>query len=447
MIVPLFTALLVLASGQVDATSERRPGESEEPPLEDTQPPEVARTLTDSSEVTGPAGVPFVPTVGSPAGRTRGVFLDLAVLSELRTRTLSDAGGSTIWGTDVEVTPGIALDIGTTDLTLSIGYAPRLSVPFNVGSFELAVLNRATLNAEWRVDPLWTVTGLGIFVVGDYSQLIPASTPGGAGPPPPILNPVRSFQTYPYVGIDTQLRLDGVLSRRTRVRVAGGYFDVGGTGPVGEANQPRSWGPQAEGAFAWDASQEATFTTTAAGQDWIMSGDYSILIGTFTEAWRQAWSSEFDTTASLGAGIANRDVESSTAANHVMPVAGLKLDYHPQSRREVHLTLDAALAPYVDTYLRIPYQRLTAGIGLDWRPSDAWRVGANLAAALAPSSVRAPDSYGVAGASASYAPVPFLVFTVGGFSQVVFQGATTVTGTFRQWSAYFSVALRDRLSL
>ena len=345
------------------------------------------------------------------------------------------------------MTPGVGLEVRTSVFTLSLGYAPRLSTPFNVGAFELAVLNRATLRAEWRVDPLWTVRAIGTFVVGDYSQLIPASTPGGAGPPPPILNPVRSFETYPYVGIDTLLRVDGLLSRRTRLRLAGGYFDVGGTGTVGEANQPRTWGPQAEGAFAWDASPAATLTTTLAGQDWMMTGDYSILLGTLTESWRQAWTTELETTLSAGAGLSNREVESYTALNKAVPVARLSLAYIPESRQTFRLTVDAALAPFVDTYARIPYQRFTAGFRVDWSPSDSWQVGAALSAALAPYSVRAPESYGVAGASVSYAPVPFVVLTLGGFSQVQFQGGTVDAGTFRQLSAYFSIALRDRFSL
>ena len=126
-----------------------------------------------------------------------------------------------------------------------------------------------------------------------------------------------------------------MLSRRTRLRLAGGYFDVGGTGTVGEVNQPRTWGPQAEGAFAWDASQATTLTTTITGQDWMMTGDFAILIGTLTESWRQAWTSDFETTLSAGAGLSNRVIESSTAVNKAVPVAGLKLDYHPESRQDL----------------------------------------------------------------------------------------------------------------
>ena len=394
-----------------------------------------------------PQGIPNLPTVGTSSGATRGVFLDVALLAEVRARTLNVTDTATTWGFDLELTPGIALEVGSPSFTLSLGYAPRLTVPFNVDNFSLAVLNQATLRAAWRVDAFWTVTALGVFVVGDYSQLIPASTPGGAGPPPPIQNPVRSFQTYPYVGIDTWLRVDGLLSARSRIRLAGGYFDVGGIGTAGQANQPRTWGPQAEAEFAWDASRAATLTTTAAAQDWMMVGDYSIVLATLTEGWRHSWTSEFGTTLSAGAGISNRDVESRTAAGHLVPLASVGLDFHQESRQPLHFALDAFLAPYADTYLRIPYQRFTISGSIDWRPSDAWRVGASLSVTLAPYSVRAPESYGTAGLSASFAPVQFLILSAGGFTQSQFQGGTAGVGAFRQWTTYLSLALRDRFSL
>ena len=407
---------------------------------------ETAPAPATPGEPTVQQGIPYIPSVGPARRPTDGIHLDLGLLSEIRTRTLvADTG--TIWGTDVEVTPGVALEIGTPTLVLAVGYAPRLTVPIAVGSFELAVLNRATLRAEWRFDPLWTATALGVFVVGDYSQLIPASTPGGAGPPPPVLNPVRSFQTYPYVGIDTLLRVDGSLSPRTRLRLAGGYFDVGGTGPVGEANQPRAWGPQAEAGLAWDSSPTSTLTTSATGQNWMMSGSENFLITTLVESWRQAWTPELETSLGLGGGFANREVESRTAAGKVVPVARASLVYQSVARQPIRLALDLALAPYFDTYARIPYQRFTLSAAADWRPSDEWRLMATFSGALAPYTVRVPESYGMAGLSASFSPVPFLVLTMGGFSQSQFQGETQGGGAFRQWTGYFSVALHDRSSL
>lgn len=446
MTATLTSALLALAIAQAAGPSPQAAGEGAPPAggsgAEITTPPPAR-----ADEENLPQGVPYMPSAGPTQGSDDGVFLDLALLSEVRARTLAMTATETTWGTDLEVTPGIALQARASTFTLSLGYAPRLTVPFNVGTFELAVLNRATLLSTWRASPLWSLTASGLFVVGDYSQLVPASTPGGAGPPPPTLNPIRSFETYPYVGIDTLLRADGELSVRSRIRLGGGYFDVGGVGSLGQASQPRGWGPQAEGAFEWDASRSARLITAARAQDWMMVGDWNVVLATLTEGWRQSWSSELATTLSAGLGLSNRDIESRTASGHLAPVVTAHLDYRQATRNPLHVTLDAALAPYIDTYVRVPYQRFTFGGSLNWIPGDAWRVGASLSAALVPYVVQATESYGTGGLSASFAPVPFLVFTLGGFAQAQFLGASTSDVSFRQWSAYFSVALRDQISL
>jgi hypothetical protein len=439
LVLSIPAVLLAIAVGQTGGSGDGLASEGGTAPAREVSAP--------SNDITGPPGIPFMPSVGARSDTTRGVFLDVALLSEIRARTLNITDTATTWGFDLEVTPGIALEVASPSFTLSLGYAPRLTIPFDVVNFSLAVLNRATLRAAWRPGELWTVTALGIFVVGDYSQLVPGSTPGGPGPPPPVLNPVRSFQTYPYVGIDSWLRVEGVLSPRTRLRIAGGYFDVGGTGTVGAAAQPRTWGPQAEASFAWDASRAATLTTTAAAQDWMMVGNFSIILATLTESWKQSWTSELDTSLSGGLGLSNRDVESSTAAGHLVPVASVRLDYNQEAKQPLHLALEASLAPYADVYLRIPYQRFTVSGTLDWRPSDAWRLGASLSVALVPYSVQAPESYGTAGLSASFAPVQFLIITAGGFTQSQFQGTTAGGGAFRQWTTYLSLTLRDRFSL
>jgi hypothetical protein len=442
----LTSALLALAIAQATGAPPRSDREPVTPPAESVESTTTPRSFSGGEEEPPPGGLPFMPTVGPTQRTTDGLFLDLALLSELRARTLTTTESSPSWGTEVEVTPGIGMEIRSTRFNLAVGYAPRLTVPFNVGSFELAVLNRATVDGSWQVDPHWTLTALGLFVVGDYSQLIPASTPGGAGPPPPVLNPVRSFQTYPYVGIDTLLRIEGALSERSRIRLAGGYFDVGGTGEVGQVNQPRTWGPQAEAAFAWDASRTATLITTASARNWWMSSGYT-LIATVTESWKQSWSRGLDTTVLAGVGGSNRQVESQTAFNRVVPVAGLNLQYRTESTQALRLNLDAALSPYFDVYERTPYQRVTFNGSIDWNPSDAWRLGASISAALAPYNARAPESYGTAGLSANFAPVPFLVLSAGGFSQVQFQGGTAGGGAFRQWTTYFSLTLRDQIPL
>ena len=148
-----------------------------------------------------------------------------------------------------------------------------------------------------------------------------------------------------------------------------------------------------------------------------------------------------------GLGYSNRDIESRAAAGHLVPVAGFRLDYHPESRQPVRVLVDVALAPYVDTYIAVPYQRFTLAGTFDWRPSDAWRLGASLSAALVPKTVLAPEFYGNAGVSASFAPISFLILSVGGFSQAQFQGTNSTSDGFLQWTAYFSVAFRERFGL
>jgi len=457
LLLPVAAAVLVLAVGQSDSSRERRTGEGAVAPAGKPPAPEELRQPTGSDhvirlsgvpyDVTDLWGVPYMPSVGALSDATRGVFLDVALLSAVRAQVLAAPDTVRAWGEYLEVTPGIALEVGSPRFSLSLGYAPRLTVPFNVGGFQLAVLNRATLLASWRASPLWTVTASGIIVVGDYSQLNPSSTPGGPGPPPPILNPVRSFQTYSYVDIDTRLAVDGTLSARSRIRLAGGYFDVGGVGPVGQANQPRTWGPLGEAAFVWDASRTSTLTTAATARSWMMVGDYNVVIATLTESWRQSWTSELETTLAAGPGLSNRDVESPTGAHHLVPVASFRLDYIAESRQSVRLSLGAALAPFVDAYIRIPSEQFTLRGSLDWSPSDAWHLGGYLSAALANNSSASPGSYGDAGLSASYAPVQPLILSIGAYSQVQFQGATAGVGAFRQFSMYFSLALRDRFSL
>ena len=56
----------------------------------------------------------------------------VAILSQVRARTLNVTNTSTGWSSDLELTPGIALEVVDPGFTLSLGYAPRLTVPFDV---------------------------------------------------------------------------------------------------------------------------------------------------------------------------------------------------------------------------------------------------------------------------------------------------------------------------
>ena len=216
------------------------------------------------------------------------------------------------------MTPGIALEVGSPCFTLSLGYAPRLTIPFDVGGLELAVLNRATLRAVWRADPLWTVTALGLFVFGDYLPAQPGLHAGRARPAPARPEPGPLLPDLPVRRHRHVAAGRGELSARSRIRLAGGYFDVGGTGAVGEANQPRAWGPQGEVAFAWDASRNAVLKTAANSRIW-MSGSEYFLIARDREL-DPVLDPDLETTLAAGAAWPIATWRP-TAAGHLVPVA------------------------------------------------------------------------------------------------------------------------------
>ncbi|MEI6225853.1 MAG: hypothetical protein WCS72_13935, partial [Deltaproteobacteria bacterium] len=409
--------------------------------------PEAARPGAVEIDGAGQRGIPFLPSVPAPAAAAQGTTLDLAVMSLVRTQTIGGTDGGNVWGTDVEITPGVGLQTRLPTLGLAAAYGARFSIPINAAGAEVAVLQRGYLRADWKIDPLWLLSVDASGTYGQYSQLVPVATPGGAGGPPPALNPIRSFTTYPYLSLAGALRLEAQLATRSRLRVSAGYVDVGGIGDEGAAAQPRTWGPLASAAFEWDASPFATLTTSAAYQDSILVGNLAVQIGTLTETWRQQWTPDVETTVSAGAAITSTDSATFLTFSHLLPVASAGIGYHTDVRHTLKLGLDVALAPFVDTYLRTAYQRVTGRLGVDWRPDPALLLGLYVAAALVPYTAGTPDAYGTAGASIAWAPGKIVTFNLGGFSQSQIQGAAATAGAFRQWTAYFSVTLRDILSL
>jgi hypothetical protein len=254
--IPFATLLLALAASQTtgaDAISAAEDGAPADDRGDKTGDPDAwaDRAFGPASET----GIPFFPTASSrPQGRSVAT-LGFGVMSQLRAWTL-DTGGveSTTWATDLEVTPGVTLDLVGQSVELDLGYAARLTVPFNTVGASFAALQRAYATGQWELAPLWTLSVAGAFTFGDYSQLIPVATPGGPALPSSGVNPIRTFSTYPYLGLQGSLRLAVRLSPRARLRLSAGYVDVGGTGTEGQVAQPRTWGPVADAFFDWELS-------------------------------------------------------------------------------------------------------------------------------------------------------------------------------------------------
>jgi hypothetical protein len=149
---------------------------------------------------------------------------------------------------------------------------------------------------------------------------------------------------------------------------------------------------------------------------------------------------------SAGAALSSTDSATFLTFSHLLPVASVGVSYHTDARHTVRLALDLALAPYVDTYVRTAYQRATARAAAAWSPSSSLLVDLYLAGAIVPYTAGTPDSYGTAGGSVGWSPGRIFTVSLGGFTQSQFQSPSGTTGGFRQWTAYLSVTLRDRLS-
>jgi hypothetical protein len=442
LVLPLAAALVALVASQAGSTGPASSGSSA---IEGESPPSGG----NGGRFAEPAqtGIPFQPYATVPSRPEGGYRLELGVESAVRARTLSGEGLSVAWGTDVEIMPGASLSLESPTLRLAAGYAARLTIPVASSGSSMAVLNWAYARARWQASTLWELEANASATFGENSQLVPAATPGASGPPPTVLNPIRTFSTFPYISLEANLRASTTLSQRSRLRFSVGYFDVGGVGTEGAIAQPRKWGPKADASWEWDASVNSKLTTTGTFVDSIMVGDFSILVGTVTETWTQRWSPDLETTLAGGAGLSNTGSITFLTVGHLLPIASAGLRYFTDDLHQFRFSLDAGLGPYVDPYVRVSYQRVTASVALDWYPATNFSLGASFSGAWVPYSVQAPESYGTTGASLGWALSKLITIGAGAFTQLQFQGQTGEGGSFRQWTTYASLTIRDSLSL
>ncbi len=384
--------------------------------------------------------IPFLPSAAAPVRNRVGTHLAAGALGQLRTRNLS-GGGLTQWDTDLEVVPGLALFAFGHKAQFTLSYAPRLYFPAVWHGGPMSVLQRARARLDWAPSSSWALAAWGNGTYGDYSQLVPSSTPGGPGPSPPVLDPVRSYSTYPYLAVDVNASAAFSFRRGARLRAAAGWFDVGGLGTAGQQSQPRTWGPRGDLALDVGVGTSAALTTTLAAIDSQLVGGGAVRLAAGTETWTQRWSAGLDTSVSLGAALVNNPPAAAVTVGHVIPVAGIRLTWVHSSRDMVRVIADLGLGPYVDTYLQAAYQRLTGRVGAEWFIGRRWKLEASLAAALTPFTIRQAESYTVAGASAVWTPVRWCSLLAGGFAQTQLTGPSA--NRFVQLTGYLSASFQS----
>jgi hypothetical protein len=470
----LAAALLALAAAQSSSAAASPPDDAVSVPVEATKPSELEPAVAEELEGTldpalpsvalpppDPVGLsdvlgrdseqqdedlrrsrmPFLPSAAAPTRNRIGTHVAGGVLGQLRTRNVSAEGGFSQWDTDLEVVPGLTLYSFGHRAQFTLSYVPRLYFPAVYHGAPMSVLQRALLRFEWTPSQRWTLRLWANGTYGDYSQLVPSSTPGGPGPTPPVIDPVRTFTTFPYLAVAANAQASVTLGQRLRLRATVGWFDVGGIGTLGQESQPRTWGPRGDATLDVFVGTRAILSTSLAATDSQLVGGSAIRIAAVAETWSHRWSGSLETSATLGAAVVNNPPVASVTVGQVIPVAGLKLTWVRSSRDMFRLIAEAGLGPYVDTYLQAAYQRLTARLGAEWFFGKDWKLEVSLASALVPFTIRAPESYAVAGASAAWSPWRWATLLAGGFAQTQLGGGGTST-RFVQVTGYLSVALQ-----
>jgi hypothetical protein len=469
-VIPVLAALLLaLAAGQVAGADEPPPppaSESAERDADEISPAEpgaeaaadgtlparafappdpvgladvLGRSESAADEELRRSRIPFLPSAAAATRPKTGTHLTVGALSMVRTQNVSAQGGLTQWNTDLELDPAIGFYSFGRKAQFSLSYTPRIYFPAVYHGVSPSVLERAIARLDWSPSHAWSLAAWGTAIYGDYSQLVPSSTPGGPGPPPATIQPVRSYSTYPYVNVD--VNASAALSVRDRLgfRVAAGWFDVGGLGEAGQAAQPRTWGPRADATVDLFLGRATTLSTTGAATNSSLVGGYAIRVLAGVETWTQRWSAQLETRATLGvAGVNNPPVAGVTVGN-LLPVAGLKAVWTQPSHDTIRLVGELGLGPYVDTYLQAAYQRITWRLGAEWYMGRKWKLEGSFAGALVPFTVRAPESYGVLGASATWSPLRWLSILAGGYAQT--QLASASTSRFLQLTGYVGVSV------
>lgn len=467
MLATLATALLGVLASQVGAPTvfeEPPPPPVEAPALEPAPPAEppvpsadgqgpddafappapvgladvLGRSEEQEDEDLRRSHVPFLPSAAAPVRNRVGTHLAAGAMGQLRTRTLSAETGLRQWDTDLEVVPGITLTSFGHRAQFTLSYVPRLYVPAVYHGGPLSVLQRAVTRLDWNPSKAWALAAWGSGTYGDYSQLVPSSTPGGPGPSSPTLEPVRSYSTYRYLNADANLSAAWNVRDRMRLRATAGYFAVGGLGVEGEKAQPSSWGPRADASLDLVVGHGATITTTVAGIRTSLAGGAYVGLAAGAETWSQRWSAHLETSVSLGLALVNNPPAASVTVGHWIPVAGVKATWVRSSRDMVRFIADLSLGPYVDAYVQAAYQRLTGRVGAEWFVGRKWKLEASLAAALVPFTIQAPESYTVLGASVVWTPVRWASVMAGAFAQTQLTGPAD--NRFVQLTGYLSAS-------
>jgi hypothetical protein len=106
----------------------------------------------------------------------------------------------------------------------------------------------------------------------------------------------------------------------------------------------------------------------------------------------------------------------------------------------------AVLAPFIDTYTALAYNRLVVTAAGSWTLRDNWRTALGFSAGLDFANEQSVRRYGGATATATWATTRYLTLEGGLYWQAQ-GGSTQLVYTYSEWGLRISMLLHDRLRL
>ncbi|HVP69298.1 MAG TPA: hypothetical protein VMT17_18760 [Anaeromyxobacteraceae bacterium] len=369
--------------------------------------------------------------------------IDLALSAQVLTQSINLTGGTTPQlQTGLLAAPLVGLGLTAPRFGFSVAYNPQFYL-VDISQGPLDIMHRGWILAEWKATSAWRIYLAERLSYGNTNLATPTTSisSGGTGQQPPQLAPTR-LASLLYENNDSSVGTAVRLSKALKFSVLAGYVNSGGIGTAAEQVMPHQQGPRAEATLDYQPSAASTLGTALAAQANYFSVGRDVYVATLAETWRVRLSRETSAWIIGGLGATNTDATTGLAYKKLDPIAALGMESGTKTRLPVTAFLQLMLAPYVDPYLAVAYQRLTLDANITWRLASKWAFGIAANAALVPYLGQVAQKYGSANANLAWSFAKDMSVSFGGYWMWQL-GTATAAANFNQWGAYVSVSVAD----
>lgn len=230
-------------------------------------------------------------------------------------------------------------------------YQPRFAMTLEKPESRLAILHPVTVDADLRLDPLWSVrlsenAQYGVVETSPLGQLV-IGQPG-------TLQPTNAGAQPTIFSSSTSAALSYAASRRTTVTLSGNVYFLTGADDPSRVVYPRQWAPQASLGLAWNATPRDVLSTTGGASVFLIEDGRRNFLFTLDNGWQRSLTAF--TSLRLSAGGSAALAQADAGAPH-------QLDVLPMLSAEL-VRAQAAVSPFWEGSLLVrfsPYADRTLG--------------------------------------------------------------------------------------